>query len=228
MINFPAEIWEKIIVFAYPLKFGWHRRLWVIASLSHMHYNIVKYLFECFMKNPVFLSKTNSPFLSITNAIKYITRDLPEMDGAFLSRETTVQRYFNFKFSNFITGENFSASEYSTKRCLIAKTYIYENTRKKLNNPVIILPLKNNVIILFTNTIGSHHLRNYISLNLRNYISSILHRDRQGTPIPKKVEYIDVNNVTVWKIIKYILDENNPIPISLNALISRAKKHQIK
>ena len=71
MTNFPAEIWEKIIIFAYPFKESWHNDLWKISRISKMHYNLILYLFLLFIKKPIFTGHLRDD-TALKNICKYM------------------------------------------------------------------------------------------------------------------------------------------------------------
>ena len=128
----PIEIWTMIIEFAYdPLRYGWHRDLWLIARTSKTHYDAVKYLFIRFCEKSHF-PQNSKLYLSIDDYINIMIKNCPIIEPGFFMRVPDFyfsgltimsSRKYTFYSKNCYDKKiKFFQQNYFTNRCSISKT----------------------------------------------------------------------------------------------------------
>lgn len=230
-MDLPLDIWLIIIEIAYPINRGWHRGLCRISLVNKMHRGIVDYLLMRYVKKPIISKKFNSDIVPISKIIKFMARDMPIIEAGFLLADNSHKNlYLNFQFTNIITDQPFLETNFCREHCLLAKTFIHksrtpyttydttchmprllhyfytQNITAVLGNPVIIIPVGQDVLLLPVGDNGTHYLRHYRHLH------------------DKIIKNVNVNDTTMLKIIKYILEKDKQIPADLPELINLSIK----
>ena len=177
MPELPIEIWQKIIEFAYnPLRRGWHKDLCkIIALVSKMHCELVKYIFYNFVRKPRFPEQMPN-ILSETAVVHCLMQNLPEIMPGFLVEDSYIKKNpVRFTYTNCINNNDFFSSftqqmndnsifeMYKSCRFLVAHSYTKIikadylhrkcNTYEQIKKPFIVLPFKKCVIIIGNDSI---------------------------------------------------------------------------
>ena len=240
----PIEIWRMIIEFAYdPLKLGWHRDLQKISLTSKIHCDLIQYLFELYIKNPVFPTGRFSGYLIKKDIIKYLIRDVAPIDPGFLSRTKNIDPRFlsrtkklalnkkekksyknalYFSDKNYYHGTNFYEKTYINSRYLIAKSYtqIEKNLHEtriseiQVEIPILIIPYTNPN----TNIVDQIFLIGNQSYDMKCYQRRTSHFWTENSLMLTMFDGSDL----ILKILTYIMKEKNPIADTISGIISQA------
>ena len=235
MPDFPAEIWQMIIEYAYPINIGWNNRLWHLAKISKMHYNLVKYIFSQYKKLPIFPKHPKNDFLSETAVIKYITKNFPEIPSGFIiyyySYNPTNNKNFisiRFSFTNILDQNISFTKNIRPHRYLIAKSYVYDQgysnpgkskrgkrwkngqrSSENIKHPIIIVPFDDGCYVFF---VGCQQTGNLTIYN-KWYFDTI------------KDDLKYISHQSMLHMIRYVMDNDNPIPNNADSFIMRAEEY---
>ena len=241
-MDLPPEIWEIIIEFTYdPCNKGWHRNLWKIGLVTKMHHSLVCYLFKKYMKKPTFPKMRTKLFLLEDDIIQYMIKDVPVIKPGFVVRRIAEKSTeykkmpLEFSFTNWGSNEDFFEkygayfSKENNKRFLIARSFTIQNQSSKNKKTslcskqieksfIIIIPFGPNIDKNASTKLGHeicqgvYIIGNIVGCNMTKY----LHQTPKDFPVTRK----NISNISIYKILRYVIDRRNPIPDLTDELLT--------
>ena len=223
MAQLPAEIWEKIIEFAYnPAKCGWHKNLFKIAFVSKMHNDLIRYLFKKFIEKPIIMFATNT--LLKNDIVRYMVRNGSVIEKGYLLRNLNgTYDDSHFCFENCESRNKFFDSNISKNRYIVANHVTHIKTRGKDKGRAVHLKLNCPVIVVPFVDPGLDFIRGVYVIGSKPLLTRYYDQSMSERVSPNFLKHLEdetkliscgwLNDMTFIKFFQYVINTNNPIPL---------------